>query len=431
MNHKFQRRTLLKSAGVSLALPLLQANQPAIAAAAKSTANSGGANSGVPKRLAIISTPFGMVPENFHPTQTGRDYTLPQTLKPLEDYRQHFTTFSNLDHGMSGGHSATHTFLTGVKHTQRASHRDGNISIDQRAAELLGGDTRFPSLTFWNSKASPASWTRTGVAVPAIPNPSDAFGLMFVDATPAQRQTTRAMLAGRGSILDTVRSSAKQFQRKIGHEDQQKLDEYFTSIREVERKLGASQDWLDQPKPVIKSPVMKGVANGSRNETIRPDLYELWLDLMHLALQTDSTRIVTTSLYAHGVWGFEGITDDYHRLTHHGQRPEVLEQLAITEQFQMQQLARFIGKLKNTQQFDGSSLLDSTTVLFGSGMGSGSRHSSNNLPLILAGGDWKHAGHLDLQNKQPLCNLYLSMLQNMGAEIDTFNTSTSTLTGLA
>lgn len=422
MAPSIQRRAVLKGVGVGLTLPLLEAT-----AANRPAANGDDAP---PKRLAIISTPFGMAPENFHPAETGRAYAMPETLKALEPHRDRFTTFSNLDHGMKGGHSATHTFLTGVKHTQRASHRDGNISVDQRAAELLGGQTRFSSLTFWNSKASPASWTRTGVAIPAIPKPSDAFRLMFVDATQTDREVTRAMLAGRGSILDTVRHSAKTYQRKLGRADNDKLDEYFTSIREVERKLGVSQDWLDQPKPRIDDPAMKGVAAGARDETIRPDLYELWLDLMRLALHTDSTRFVTTSLYAHGVWGFEGITDDYHRLTHHGQRPEVLAQLAITEKFQMSQLARFITRLEETKQFDGSSLLDSTTVLFGSGMGSGSRHSSNNLPLIMAGGGWKHAGHLDMQNKQPLCNLYLSMLQHLGAEVDYFNTSTGTLTGL-
>jgi hypothetical protein len=174
---------------------------------------------------------------------------------------------------------------------------------------------------------------------------------------------------------------------------------------------------------------MKQVGDGSRDDKTGSNQVEIWLDLMFLALQTDSTRVLTMSI-ENCSWGLDGVTDSYHSLSHHGQRADQLSQLKIVEEYLMQNIARFMGRLKTTKQPDGSSLLDSTQILFGSGLGSGSRHTNQNLPLILAGGGWKHGQHLDGQRGQPLCNLYLSMLQRMGAEQDYFNRSNSTLTGL-
>jgi hypothetical protein len=340
--------------------------------------------------------------------------------------RQDFTVFSNLDHDVRGGHAANHTLLSGVKSTERAGYPDGNVTVDQRAAELIGHNTRYPSLVFWKDGMN---FTRTGVRVPAIAKPSEAFKLMFVDDTDEQKKFNRASVESSGSILDAVLEDARGLKRGLGEEDRRKLEEYFTSIRETEKKLGLAEGWIDRPKPRVENAAMKKVADGSRDAKIGDNLVEVWLDLMFLAMQTDSTRVVSMAV-ENGNWGLDGVTDSYHTLSHHGQREESLSQLAIIEQHLMTNLARFIARLKSTEQPGGESLLDTTQILFGSGLGSGSRHSNTNLPLILAGGGWKHGQHIDAQRGQPLCNLYLSMLQRMGAEQDYFNRSLSTFTGL-
>ena len=415
-NQSLNRRTVLKGLGVTLTLPLMESLLPRAYAATATPA----------KRMAIVTVPFGMVVDKWHPKDTGANYTLSPTMQPLAKLRQDFTAFSSLDHDVRGGHAAHHTLLSGVKTTERAGYPDGNISVDQRAAELIGHNTRFPSLVFWRGGMS---YTRTGVRVPAIETPSDAFKLMFVNDTEEQKEFNRATLKSSGSILDVVLEDARSLQRELSTNDRRKLDEYFTSVRETEKKIEISKGWIDQPKPSPKDPSLKNVANGNRDDKLGSNQVEIWMDLMLLALQTDSTRIV--SMAANNCnWGLEGVTESYHTLSHHGQREDRLSQLAIVEEFLMNNFARFIERLKDTEDHDGRPMLDTTQVLFGSGLGSGSRHSNTDLPLILAGGGWKHGQHINAGRKQPLCNLYLSMLQRMGAEQDYFNRSSSTLTGL-
>ena len=412
------RRTVLKGMGVSLTLPLMESLMPRTAIAANGLHAA--------QRMAVVTVPFGMVVDNFHPAQAGTKYELPSTLQPFAKFRNDFTVFSNLDHDVRGGHAANHTLLSGVKSTERAGYPDGNITVDQRAAELVGHNTRFPSLVFWKDGMS---FTRTGVRVPGVARPSDAFKLMFVDDSDKQKKFNRASVESSGSILDAILEDARGLNRELGKTDQQKLEEYFSSIRETEKKLALAEGWIDRSKPRVPDPAMKKVADGTRDTKIGDNYVEVWLDLMFLALQTDSTRVVSMAV-ENGNWGLDGVTDSYHTLSHHGQRDDPLRQLAIIEQHLMQNLARFIERLKSAEQPGGGSLLDTTQVLFGSGLGSGSRHSNTNLPLILSGGGWKHGQHIDAQRKQPLCNLYLSMLQQMGAEQDYFNRSLSTFTGL-
>ncbi len=412
------RRTVLKGIGVSLTLPLMESLMPRIALGASGPANAG--------RMAIMNVPFGMVVDQFHPADSGRNYKLPSTLQPLEHLRQDFTVFSNLDHDVRGGHAANHTLLSGVKSTERASYPDGNVTVDQCAAELVGHSTRYPSLVFWKDGMN---FTRTGVRVPAIAKPSDAFKLMFVDESDEQKAFNRASVESSGSILDAILEDARSLKRELGSNDQQKLEEYFSSIRETEKKLAIADGWIDRPKPRVEDRAMEAVGDGTRDTKIGDNLVEVWCDLMFLALQTDSTRVVSMAV-ENGNWGLDGVTDSYHTLSHHGQRQDALSQLAVIEQHLMSSLGRFIERLKSTMQPGGESLLDTTQVLFGSGLGSGSRHSNTNLPLILAGGGWKHGQHVDAQRAQPLCNLYLSMLQRMGAQQDYFNRSQGTFTGL-
>ncbi len=416
MNPNPNRRMVLKGVGVTLTLPLMESLLPRAYAAVASTAT----------RMAVVTVPFGMVVDRFHPTQPGAGYELPQTLRPLTRLRSDFTVFSNLDHDVRGGHAANHTLLSGVKSTERAGYPDGNITVDQRAAELVGHSTRFPSLAFWGDGMS---FTRTGVRVPAIEKPSDAFKLLFVDDSEEQKQFNRSSLNSSGSILDAVLEDARSLNRELGTTDRRKLEEYFASIRETEKKLQLAESWIDQPKPQVDDPAAKKIASGARDTKLGSTNIEVWLDLMFLALQTDSTRVVSMAV-KNGNWGLDGVSDSYHTLSHHGQREEPLRQLAILEEHLMTQLGRFIERLKSTTQHDGQPMLETTQVLFGSGLGSGSRHTNQNLPLILAGGGWEHGQHIDAERKQPLCNLYLSMLQRMGAEQNYFNRSLSTLTRL-
>lgn len=417
-NLKLDRRCFLRGAGVCLALPVMESLLPRSSAAVVEASRS--------QRLITIAEPFGVVQDRFFPKTTGPDYQMSPTLKPLDRVKSDFTVFSNLDHGVRGGHQANHTLWSGIKNTDRATYPDGNITVDQRAAELVGHHTRYPSLVFWTEKNS---YTRTGVAVPAIQTPSEAFNLMFLEDTNEKRRFDRATLNASGSILDTVLSSAKSFKNRLGHADQEKLEEYFTSIRETEKKLELAEGWIDQPKPKIEDSDFQKIGSGARDEKTGGNLLGVWLDLAFLALRTDSSRVVSMAINNCN-WGLDGVVDSFHTLSHHGQLEEKLRQLDIVETFMMENLAVFIERLKTTKQPDGSSMLDSTQILFGSGLGSGSLHSNTNLPIILAGGGFKHGQHIDGQQKQPLCNLFLSVLQQMGAEQDYFNRSNGTFTGL-
>ena len=214
MNGLMNRRTVLRGAGVCLALPVMESLLPRSASAVEQASRT--------QRLVTIAEPFGVVQERFFPKTTGMGYELSPTLKPMERVQSDFTVFSNLDHGVRGGHQANHALWSGIKNTDRASYPDGNITVDQRAAELVGHNTRYPSLVFWTEKSS---YTRTGVAVPAIQTPSEAFNMMFVDDTAEKRKFDRETVNVSGSILDTVLSSAKNFKKRLGRSDQEKLEE--------------------------------------------------------------------------------------------------------------------------------------------------------------------------------------------------------------
>src|SRR5262245_5307874 len=408
------RRTFLRGVGVSLALPWLESTLPR------------GAVEPAPRRLAIVAVPFGMNEEWFHPATGGPDYVAGPTLAPLERLRRRFTVFSNLDHGVRGGHSATHTFLSGVKSTERATNPEGNLTLDQCVAEVLGNTTRFPSLVFWDAGTC---FTRTGVRVPALASPALAFRQLFVDESEEEKRFRRASLRSSGSILDVVRADARSLAGRLGTTDRTKLDEYLTAIRETEGRLAEDEQWLDRPRPKVDGPAA-GSEEEDGEELHGDKLFEAWLDLAYLALLTDSTRVLTLAM-TNCNFGLEGVHEGYHPITHHGLREERLAQLRIIEVHLATQVARFLERLENARQPDGSSLLDSTQVLFGSGMSNGNRHTNTNLPLLLAGGRFHHGQHVDAGNKEPLCNLYLSMLHELGIERERFNRSTGTLSGLA
>ncbi len=414
------RRTLLKAAGVSLALPSLDAFAPRLAR---------GANAKPRRRMICICTPLGLHPEYFFPVKAGKDYELTPYLEVLKDFRNDFTVVSGLAHaGMSPGfaHQASASFLTGAQNAGRPGFRNA-ISLDQFAAEHIGGRTRFPSLAL-SGEGSGLSWTRTGALVPAATSPSKVFAKLFLDGKPEEVQSQVNRLADGRSILDDVRDQAGSLRSKVGADDREKLDEYLTSVRDLEKRLARDEAWAKTPKPKVSVPPPTDIPSAA-------DLLgrtKLLFDLTHLAIQTDSTQLITIMLAGSTyVPPIPGITLGHHDLSHHGKEPGKLAQLKIVEIETMKVVRDLLTKLKQSKE-DGSNLLDRTMVFLGSNLGDGSSHSVRNLPVFLAGGGFKHGQHLqfDVQNPPPLCNLYLSMLQRLGVEVDKFSSSTGTLTGL-
>ena len=416
---KLQRRQFLRAAGVSLALPCFDTFSPARAADAEKPK----------RRMVCVCTPLGLHPENFIPADTGRDYTLSPYLETLKDFRDDFTVISGLSHaGVSPGfaHQATASFLTGASGAGRPGFRNG-VSLDQFAAEHIGSQTRFPTLIL-SGEGLGLSWSRTGAQLPADNSPSRVFAKMFLAGNADEVQAQIRRLQDNRSILDDVRDQAKTLRSDLGSDDRDKLDEYLTSVRQLEQRLITNEEWSRKPKPKVDVPPPTDIAN-------KADLIgrtRLLFDLTHLALQTDSTRIITIMLsgstYAPPI---PGVNLGHHDLSHHGKDPGKLEQLKIVELETMKTVHDLLVKLKQTREA-GASLLDRTTVFLGSNLGNGSSHSVKNLPVLLAGGGFKHGQHLpfDPQNPPPLCNLYVSMLQRLGVEVDGFGTSSGTLTGL-
>lgn len=420
-----QRRTFIRAAGISLALPSLEA----FAADPKP---NGKAPQGKqpPRRIISICAPLGLHPDNFFPEQTGKDYALSPYLDILKEFRNEFTVVSGLAHagmGSSFAHQASASFLTGVPGAGRPGFRNA-ISLDQFAADHIGTQTRFPSLALSGEGSGGLSWTRTGALIPADNVPSKVFARLFLEGRADEVQGQMRRLADGRSILDDVRDQAKSLRSGLGIEDRDKLDEYLVSVRELEQRMVNDESWAKTPKPKVKEESPKDILNAA-------DLIgrtRLLFDLTHLALQTDSTRLITIMLagstYAPPI---KGVTLGHHDLSHHGKDPGKLEQLKIVEVETMKTVRDLLAKLKQSKE-DGSNLLDRTTVFLGSNLGDGSSHSTQNLPVLLAGGGFKHGQHLhfDPKNPPPLCNLFVNMLQGLGIATDKFGTSTGTLAGL-
>ncbi|MGN6544132.1 MAG: DUF1552 domain-containing protein [Aureliella sp.] len=418
-SRRFPRRTLLRGAGVTLTLPLLEAMMPSQAKAAAPVES--------PRRMICINTSLGLHTPNLFPTESGRDYRLTPYLEPIAEFRDDFTVFSGLSHPeVDGGHPAEMCYLTSAPHP-RADNFKNTISLDQYAIERLVPDTRFGSLVLSSSSSRGLSYTRSGVPIPADERPSRVFKSMFVNGTPKEIDAQVQRLKQGQSIRDTLLEDAKDFQRELGAGDKQKLDEYFSSVREVEKRLINSQDWTRRPKPAIDAKPPTDITSAVEV----PARVRLMIDLMHLALQTDSTRFITFALNGlNAVPVIAGVTQDWHNLSHHGQDPAKLAELRIIETEQMQLLGELLAKLKSTREQDGT-LLDRTIVMFGSNLGNASSHDNKNLPIIVAGGGFRHGQHLafDPNKNPPLCNLYVQFLQRLGADVDAFGSSTGTIPG--
>jgi hypothetical protein len=288
----------------------------------------------------------------------------------------------------------------------------------QVAAEQIGNATRFPSLVLaiTNENAT-LSYTRSGAAIPSEQSPRALFEKLFVQGASEDVASRIESLRQGRSTLDFVADASRRLEASLPTADRQRLDQYQTAVRDLEQRLHAAQAWEDRPKPEVSE--QPPAANNEPRQFVERS--NMMFDVMKLALETDSTRVV--SLFID--------TTVIHNITHHGNRPDVLDELKAHEERQFDALGRFLTSMNNCRE-QGATLLDRTMVLYGTCMGSANSHSNTNLPVLLAGGGFRHGQHLvfSRDNNEPLSNVYVSMLQRLGIEVDRFSSGTSTMRGL-
>ncbi|HYD84067.1 MAG TPA: DUF1552 domain-containing protein, partial [Opitutus sp.] len=416
----------------ALSLPFLDSMLPGFARAASAAAASPLTPGGSPRRMFGICNNLGLLPELFFPTGNGRDYVASPYLKLLDAHRNDFTVLNGVSHpNVDGGHPADISFLTAAPHPASSSFRN-TISLDQYIAERIGILTRFPSLTLAvNTNTRSLSWTGSGVAIPPEEKASDVFKQLFLQGTQEEIEAQIRDLDTGRSILDAVADQAKDLQWRVGAHDRTRLDQYFTSVRDLESRMQASRGWETKPKPVVQASVPVDPASPAQYMAKVKVMY----DLAKLAFETDSTRSITLMLNSVGTPVVEirgaTITEDYHNLSHHGKAEDKLAQLKVLDEWQMKLLAGLMTDLKSVREGE-ETLLDRTMVLYGSNLGDANAHSTTNMPTLFAGGGFRHGQHLvfDRQQNYPLPNLFVSMLQRMGIEEEKFASSTGTMRGL-
>lgn len=433
------RRLFLKNAGIAMALPMLDSMLPANRGTCAAPVQA-------PKRMVCIGVPFGFDPTAFVPVTAGRDYTLPSHLAQLAAYRDDFTVISGLSHPNTGGggHKAEAVMLTGAPYPDYSYNLKNTISVDQAFATRFRGETRYESFTL-TTQGQSLSVTANGVSIPAMDRPSAVFKKLFLAATPAEMDADLRRIDEGRSMLDFVRDRAKSLNNQLGTADRQRIEEYFESVRDVERQLKMTREWVNRPKPKAVGAEPRDINDNQQQKA----KFQLMVDMIHLALVTDSTRAI--SLMTFGM---------HHDLSHHGKEPKKLAACRQVELELVQAFGGLLEKLKNSKE-GGTSLLDSTMVLMTSNLRDGNTHWTYNLPAILAGGGFRHGQHLAFnrpfldevkqelnaapgskfnpekriplmgQDQQPLCNLYTSMLKKGGVEIDRFSSATGSLEGLA
>jgi hypothetical protein len=420
------RRTFLRSTGVAVGLPLLHGMIPTQARASSGT---------VPdvRRMLTICSPLGIHTPYLFPTETGKDYTLTRYLEPLADLREKFTVISGISHpDVDGGHAAEKSYLTGAAHPGQPSFRN-TISVDQFAAERIGHLTRVGSVVLSANNTS-LSYTRSGAPIPAEGRPSKLFARLFLEGSAAEKEAQMRRIQDGQSIMDVVLDQTRRLTKTVGREDHQTLQQYFSSVRELEQRLVLAEDWAKKPKPSVDMEPPTDIED-------RADFtgrMRLMYDLIFLAFQTDSTRLITfCGAGGNEVVSLRGVDDGWHNLSHHGKDPDKIEKLAIIEREEMRLFAELLSRLDAVQEGD-HTLLDQCAILLGSNLGNASSHNNTNLPVITAGGRMRHAGHLAFgeagdasSGTPPLCRLFVSYLQHLGIETDQFSSGTGTMPGLA
>ena len=442
------RRTVLRGIGASLALPFLDAMAPRglVRGALASAASVPGAAAASPLRMAFFFCPNGMNMSGWRPEGEGFDWKLGPSLEPLAPFKQQLNVITGLAlngakaQGDGGGDHARSAaaYLTGA-HPHKTAGADihAGISVDQVAAGALGGRTRLPSLELGLERGSIAgecdsgyscayvsniSWRSPSNPLPHEVNPADVFDRLF---GADDEHTRQRRLRERKSILDYVADDSRSLSRQLGRSDQDKLDEFTTSIREIERRVEIAREMPAPSRPDMTKPA--GIPEDF-GEHMR-----LLCDLLALSFQMDITRIGTFMVGRDGsehTYRNLGLSDGHHSLSHHGGNPQKLEKLALINHFQAEQFAYFVKKLARMKEADGT-VLDNSMILFGAGISDGNRHNHNDLPIVLAGrggGTIDTGRHikLNINAETPLCNLYLSMLERMGLKAPRFGDSTGT-----
>jgi len=410
------RRQFIRTSSALLALPWLEslavAGEPA-----------------PPRRLVCICTGFGLYGPSFFPEQAGRDYKASEYLKILDDVRDQFTVFSGISHPEIGGdHASEACFLTSAKHPNGSGFRN-TVSLDFVAAKHAGNATRFPLLSLSTQDSGTLTHTASGASVPALHKPSDIFARLFLAGKPKEVENELARLKRGQSVLDRMGDRFAALKTRLSSHDQQQVADYTEAVRDMEKQLRASEAWVVRPKPVVQE-----AAPGDNLD--RADIIgrtRLLFNLTRLALQTDSTRVVAITIRGMDLRPpIEGVTEDHHGLSHHGRNPAKIEQLRIVERAEMTAFHDFLIALRNTKEGE-RSLLDATQVLLGSNLGDASSHGTSNLPILLAGGGFRHGQHIagDRNNNTPLGKLFVSMLQRFGVATDKFGSGTGTISELS
>ncbi len=412
------RRTFLRASGVALALPLLESMHPALARAAAAS----------PKRMVNICSTLGLYSSSWFPTTAGAGYEATEYLSLIDEHRQRYTLFSGLGHQEQSGrqpHNSEITWLTAARRPGLDGFRN-TISLDQVVANHLGYVTRFPSVVLGTITGQSQAYTRSGAMVPAETSPANLFRKLFLQGTPEEIEREAQSLDDGGSILDRLKSQTAALRRRVSAADQQKLDAYFDAVRTAEEDLGEVRAWQQRPKPVVDEASPTDVANPA-------DLIgriKAMFSLIPLILETDSSRVVSMMIQDHGIVPqVEGVTSDQHSLSHHGQDEAKIAQLKKIEVQVVQAFGTLLTQLAERSDANGS-LLDQTTVMFGSNLGNANAHTATDLPILVAGGGYRHGQHIVHEGGEnaPLCNLFVTMLQNMGVETDSFGQSTGALT---
>ncbi|MBL8825434.1 MAG: DUF1552 domain-containing protein [Planctomycetaceae bacterium] len=412
---RLNRRTLLRTSGIAIALPFLDAMLPNTARAAKEVAKQ-------PKRMVLVGRPLGMYAPFFFPEQTGRDYEPSRYLKVIAEHRRHFTVFSGMSHHYAAGHFAEVGLFTGTRTENiRANDIRNTISLDQEVASRIGSQTRFASLVLGGGDVC---WNRRGVRVPSQPRATAVFKQLFVRGTPEEEAREMKRVQDGQSILDEVRGQIHSINNQLGKTDRQRLELYLSSVREAEQRLQQDELWSKTPKPKVDVPTptadFSGVQLLQRSRQ--------WYDIVHLALQTDSTRVISLWLSSQERPEIDGVTLAHHDASHHGQEPSKLEQLALIEQAELQVFGEFLAKLRQSSEGE-SNLLDRTSIFYASNLGNSSSHDNTNLPILLAGGGYKHQGHIAYDRKHNMLasNLFVRMMQQLDLEVDNFGASSGVI----
>ena len=407
------RRTMLKSTGVALTLPMLE------------SMNRNGSVLPPPQRLVFLCTTLGLHPPNLWPKTPGKDYEATAYLKILQDHRNDFTLFSGLQHEDQTGrqpHDSEMTFLTSARKPGMGGFRN-SVSIDQIAATQLKNKTRFSSITLGSAKSQSQSYTAGGVMIPAQTNPAKLFESLFMKGPPKEIESQKRRLNQGKSILDQLSAQAKSLQQKASQADNHLLDDYLQSVREAETNIGNFQSWIDKPKPQVETEKPKNISDIA-------DIIgrtRLLMNLIPLIIQTDSSRVVSLMIQDHfAVPKIKGVTGNHHNLSHHGQDRTKILQLQKIETAILHSFGDLLHQMKSRTE-TGSSLLKNTSVLFGSNLGNANAHQASNLPIFLAGGKFKHGQYIAKSKGTPLSNLFVSMLNQNGIESDHFGQSTGTL----